>query len=166
MSNVIPSIDDFKQQIEVLVGRQLTVPATEAAEDFWKHWVSFSELISRRQLSLHVDPLFLAEHFPQHRRYNTWRGGGFLALLIGLGLVWFFWPIGSILIATGFGLYLYGNHIGSNTATTFAENIMKEATPNPASGGYAGLCANYIAGIIFIIIIILLVLYLTGNIHL
>ena len=42
----------------------------------------------------------------------------------------------------------WGGRVKFNDAKNFAENLMKEATFNPSGGGYAGLCANYIAGII------------------
>jgi len=142
------SLDDFKDQIERAFGKKLTGPANEAATDFWNHWESFEDLISQRQLSAHVDPIFLAHNFPQYRRYHTWKGGGIILLLLGLAGIWFFWPVGVALLLGGFGLRLYGNRVRFNDAKDFAEDVMKDATLNPTDAGYARLCTNYIAGII------------------
>jgi len=142
------SLDDFTGQIERTFGKKLTGPANEAATDFWNYWKSFEDLMSRRQLSARVDSLFLANNFPQYRRYHKWKGGGTIVLLLGLAVVWFFWPVGVALLLGGFGLRLYGNRVRFNDAKAFAEDIMKDATLNPTDAGYARLCANYIAGII------------------
>ena len=142
------SLDSFISQIEQTFGKKLTVPASEAAEDFWNYWEAFTELISSRQLSARVDPLFLTHNFPQYRRYHTWKGGGIVVILAGLGVVWFSWPIGIILLLIGFGLRSYGNRVRFNNAKAFAEEVMEEATLSPSNTGYARLCANYIAGII------------------
>jgi len=148
VSESAPSLNDFKSDIEDLFGQALTGPASEAAEDFWKHWESFTDLLSKRQLSVRVDPYFLARNFPQYRRYHTWKGAGIIVLLFGLAVIWFFWPAGVALFAGGIGLHLYSNRNRHNNAKSFAEDLMKEATLNPTEGGYAQLCANYIAGII------------------
>jgi hypothetical protein len=142
------SLDEFTGQMERLFGKKLTLPAARAATDFWNHWESFTDLISRRQLSVHVDPFFLAHSFPQYRTYHTWKGGGIVLLVLGLAVVWFVWPIGVALLVGGIVLRLYGNRVRFNDAKAFAEEVMKEATLSPADAGYARLCANYIAGII------------------
>ncbi|MDY6825496.1 MAG: hypothetical protein SWH68_17120 [Thermodesulfobacteriota bacterium] len=142
------SLDSFISQIEETFGKKLTVPASEAAEDFWNYWEEFTEFISNRQLSATVDPLFLAHNFPQYRRYHTWKGAGIVLILVCLGIIWFWWYIGIILLLIGFGLRSYGNRVRFNDAKDFAEEIMKEATLSAASTGYARLCANYIAGIV------------------
>jgi len=87
------SLDEFTGQIEQLFGKPLTMRAAEAARDFWNHWESFTDLISRRQLSVRVDPLVLAHNFPQYRRYHMWKGAGIILLLVGVAFVWFFWPV-------------------------------------------------------------------------
>lgn len=142
------SLDEFTSQIERLLGSQLTPPAAEAATDFWSHWKSFTQVISRRELSARVDPLFLAHNFPEFRRYHTWKGAGIIVLFLGLAIMWFYWQVGVGLVLGGIGVRLYGNRIRFNDAKAFAEDLMKEATLNPTDTGYARLCANYIAGIV------------------
>ena len=148
MSENAPSLNEFKAKIEVLFGQSLTGPASEAAEDFWKHWSSFSSLIAQRSLAVHVDALRLGMNFPQYKHYHVWKGAGKVALLLGIVSVWFLWQLGAVLIATGIGLHLWGGRLKFNDAKDFAEALMKEATLNPSDGGYARLCANYIAGTI------------------
>lgn len=142
------SLDSFIRQIEETFGKKLTVQASEAAEDFWNYWEAITELISNRQLSVRVDTLFLVHNFPQYRRYHTWKGRGIMLILAGLGVVWFWWPMGIILLLIGFGLRSYGNRVRFNDAKNFADEVMKEATLSPSNTGYARLCAYYIAGII------------------
>src|SRR5947209_5951009 len=142
------SFDNFTRQIEQTFGKKLTAPASEAAEDFWNHWESVTERIAQRQLAALVDPFFLAHNYPQYRRYHTWKGGGIMVLLAGLAVVWFSWPIGVVLLLGGFGLRSYGNRVRFNGAKAFAEEVMAGATLSSSDGGYARLCANYIAGII------------------
>jgi len=142
------SLDEFTSQIGHLFGKKLTLPAAHAATDFWNHWNSFTDLISQRQLSIHVDPFFLAHNFPQYRKYHIWKGSSIVLLALGLVVVWFVWPIGVALLVGGIVIGLYSNRVRFNDAKAFAEEVMKEATLSPTDLGYARLCANYIAKII------------------
>jgi hypothetical protein len=45
-------------------------------------------------------------------------------------------------------MYLVSKRIMNNDAKQFEEEHMKDATLDPSDGGFAKLCANYIAGII------------------
>ena len=148
MSESAPSLDEFKAKIEALFGQSLTGPASEAAKDFWANWSLFSSLIAQRSLAVHVDALRLGMNFPEYKRYHVWKGAGTIALLLGIVSVWFLWQLGSALIAVGIGLHLWGGRIKFNDAKDFAEELMKEATLNSSDGGYARLCAQYIAGTI------------------
>ena len=84
MEKNIPTIGKFKQDIEELFGKNLTVPAFQAVEDFWINWASFNTLIANRSISAHVDPRFLAHNFPQYKRYQTFKGLGIVVLIIGI----------------------------------------------------------------------------------
>lgn len=148
MKNENISLEEFTGQIECLVGQSLTPPAIQAATDFWNHWTAFTHLISQRQLVARVDPLFLAQNFPQYGRHYTWKGAGWLCVALGLLVVWFIWPIGVALFVGGIALHIFGNRVRFNGAKAFAEEVMKKATLNAADMGYARLCANYIAGVI------------------
>lgn len=148
MSKSAPSLDEFKANIEALFGQSLTGPASEAAEDFWKHWSSLSSLIAQRSLAVHVDALCLSQNFPQYKRYHVWKGAGGVAFLLGIVSVWFLWQLGAVLIVAGIGLHFWARRLQFNDAKDFAEELIKEATLNPSDGGYARLCANYIAGTI------------------
>jgi hypothetical protein len=148
MSESPPSLDEFKAKVEILCGQSLTGPASEAVEDFWTHWSSFSSLIAERSLAVHVDALSLGMNFPQYKRYSACKGAGTVALLLGIVTVWFFWRLGAVLIAAGIGLYLWCGRLKVNDAKNLADELIKEATLNSADGGYARLCANYIAGTI------------------
>lgn len=148
MRESAPSLDEFIADVEAMCGQSLTGPASEAAEDFWEHWSSFSSLIAQRSLALHVDALRLGTNFPQYKRYHAWKGAGTVVLLLGILSIWFLWQLGAALIAVGIGLHLWGGRIKFNDANDFAEELMNEATLNPSDGGYARLCANYIAGTI------------------
>jgi len=143
-----PSIDDFKKNIETLFGQSLTARASEAAEDFWNHWFSFSELIAQRSLTVNVDALQLSQIFPQYNRYHVWKGIGIIAVVLGIILALFFWKFGLVFIVAGIGLRFWGQRLKFNDAKEFAEELMKEATLNPQERGYARLCGNYIAGTI------------------
>lgn len=151
MSQHRPTLDEFKTNIETVFGQQLTGPAIDAAEDFWNNWTSFGALISARSLAVHVDALRLSWNFPEYKRYNTWRGGGIITFIVGIIGFFFSWKIGAAITAFGAGLYYWGGRVRFNDAKDFAEKLMKEATLNPSNGGYARLCANYIAGIIQIV---------------
>ena len=142
------SLEEFTGQIERLFGKSLTPPAIQATADFWNHWAAFTQLISQRQLSAHVDPLFLAHNFPQYSRYHMWKGAGLVSLVLGLLVIWFVWPIGIVLLVSGIALHMFGNRVRFNDARTFAEEVMKEATLNATDAGFARLCAHYITGII------------------
>ncbi len=151
MEKNIPTIEKFKQDIEDLFGQKLTGPASQAAEDFWINWASFSTLIANSSLSVHVDPLRLAHNFPQYKRYQTFKGLGIIVLAIGIICTFFIWKIALGIIGVGFFIFYWGNHIRYSDAKKFAEELMKEATLNPNGGGYARLCAIYISGIIQLI---------------
>lgn len=146
-----PTLDEFKANIETIFGQQLTGPAIKAAEDFWSNWTSFAALISARSLTVHVDALRFSRNFPEYKRYNTWRGAGIITFIVGIISFFFSWKIGAVITAFGAGFYYWGGRVRFNDAKNFAEKLMREATLNPSSGGYAGLCANYIAGIIQIV---------------
>ncbi len=143
-----PSLDEFKAKIEALWGRSLTGPASEAAEDFWKHWSSFHSLIAERSLAVHIDPLRLGINIPPYKRYHLYKGACTAALLLGIVVVWFIWQLGAALIAAAIGLDIWCGRLKFDDAKKLAEELIKGATLNPANGGYAKLCANYIAGTI------------------
>lgn len=140
-------LDEFKVEIETLFGQPLTKPASDAAEDFWVHWSSFTALTEQRSLALHVDPLALGRNFPQYKRYHVWKGAGKVAILLGIVVIWFLWQLGALLIVVGAGLDLWGGRIKSGDAKKFSEDLMEEAMLEPSSG-YAKVCAHYIAGTI------------------
>jgi len=146
-----PSLHEFKANIETIFGQQLNGPAQKAAEDFWNNWTSFGTLISARSLAVHVDALKLCRNFPEFKRYNSWRGAGIITFIVGIISFFFSWKIGAVITVFGVGFYYWGGRVRFNDAKNFAEKLMKEATLNPSSGGYAGLCANYIAGIIQVV---------------
>ena len=148
MTESASSLDEFKTKIEAFVGQSLSEPASEAAEDFWEHWSSFSSLIAQRSLAVHVDALRLGMNFPQYKRYHVWKGAGTIALVLGIVSVWFLWQLGAVFIAAGIGLHLWGGRVKFKDAKDFSEELMKEATLNPSESGYARLCTHYIAGTI------------------
>ncbi len=116
MERSLPSFEDFSPDIEGLFGKTMASPALEASHDFWINWNSFADLISRRQLSVHVDQLFLAHNYPQYRRYHTLKGAGLLLSVIGFVSVWFLWYAGLPLLTVGVALYYIGNCIRYNDA--------------------------------------------------
>jgi hypothetical protein len=146
-----PSLDEFRADIEAVFGQRLTGPAIRAAEDFWNNGSSFSSLISAGSLAVHVDALRLSQNFPRYRQYNVWKGGGVLTFIVGIVVFCSSWKIGVLIAALGGGFYYWGGRVKFNDAKKFADNLIREATLNPLSGGYAGLCANYIAGIVQIV---------------
>ena len=148
----IPTFEQFKITVESMMGKSLTYPAIEAVRDFHDYWHLFSEMTSHGQLSVQVDSLSLAHNYPQYRRYQIWTGGAFILVLIGLVLifVWFFWQVGLPLLIGAGVMYFVSKRIMNNDAKQFKEELMKDATLNPSDGGFAKLCANYIAGIIHI----------------
>jgi hypothetical protein len=148
----IPAFEQFMVTIEGMMGRRLTYPAVEAVRDFYDNWHSFIGLISNRQFSVQVDPFSLAHNYPQYRRYQIWTGGALILVLIGLVLIamWFFWQVGLPLLIGAMVMRLLSKRIMRNDAKQFAEELMKDATLKPSDGGFAKLCANYIAGIIHI----------------
>jgi len=141
----IPTMDEFKKSIEELVGQQLTEPARAVAEDFYANWSSFNTLLSNNSLSVQVDPLFLSLNLPEYNRYHRWKGLGNLLFILGIVVVWFHWIIGTALLLIGTGLYFWGSHIRFNDAKCFSEALINEAMFSPSEGGYAKLCAHYIA---------------------
>ena len=151
MTEKAPSLDEFKAQIETQSGQSLTKPASDAAEDFWEHWASFSALIAQHSLTVHVDALQLGMNFPQYKRYHIWKGAGTTAILLGIVSVWFLWQLGAFSIVVGIGLHLWGGRVKFNDARNLSEELMVEVTLNPSDGGYARLCAHYIAGTIQIV---------------
>ena len=148
----IPTFEQFKITVESMMGKSLTYRAIEAIRDFHNYRHSFIELTSRGQLSVQVDSSSLAHNYPQYRRYQIWTGGAFILALIGLVLifVWFFWQVGLPLLIGTVVMYLVSKRIMNNDAKQYEEELMKDATLNPFDGGFAKLCANYIAGIIHI----------------
>lgn len=148
MLESIPTIDEFKKNIEELFGQQLSEPATVAAEDFYNNWSSFSSLIENRSLAAQADALRLGLNFPEYKRYHLWKGAGKILFVFGFVIVWFYWPIGAALLAIGAGLHLWGGRVLFNDAKNFTEELMKEATLSPITGGFAKLCSHYIAGTI------------------
>jgi len=98
-----------------------------------------------------VDALRFSRNFPEYKRYKTWRGAGIITFIVAIIGFFFSWKIGAVITAFGAGFYYWSSRVRFNDAKYFAEKLMKEATLNPSSGGYAGLCANYIAGIIQIV---------------
>jgi len=151
MDKAKPSLEEFRADIEALFGQRLTGAAMRAAEDFWNNWSSFSSLISARALAVHVDALRLSQNFPRYRQYNVWKGVGILIFIVGIVVFWFSWKIGAPIAALGGGFYYWSGRVKFNYAKEFTENLIREASLNPSSRGYAGLCANYIAGIIQIV---------------
>ena len=148
MAESAPSLDEFKAQIEVLFGQPLTRPASDAAEDFREHWSSLSVLIAHRSLATRVDALALGMNFLQHKRYHIWKGAGKVAVLLGIISIWFLWQLGIFFIVVGAGLHFWGGRVKFNDAKSFSEDLMEEVTLSPSDGGYARLCAHYIAGTI------------------
>ncbi len=151
----IPAFEQFKITVETMMGmmgKSLTYQGIEAVRDFHHYWHSFIELTSHGQLSVQVDSHSLAHNYPQYRRYQIWTGGAFILALIGLVLLymWFFWQVGLPLLIGTVVMYLVSKRIMNNDARQFEEELMKDATLNPSDGGFAKLCANYIAGIIHI----------------
>ncbi len=148
MSDNIPTADEFKKNIETIFGQQLTTSAATAAEDFHHNWSSFRLLIANHSLSVQVDPLQLGLNFPEYKRYHIWKGFGKLLFILATVTIWLNWVIGAALITIGIVLHFWGGRIQFNDAANFAEEVMKEATLSPYKGGFAKLCAHYIAGTI------------------
>jgi hypothetical protein len=143
-----PSLDEFKAQMEALFGQSLNRPASDAAEDFWEHWSSFSTLIRQRSLTVNVDALRLGMNLTQYQRYRIWKGLGIIAILFGIISVWFHWQLGVSFIVVGTGLHMWGGRVKFDDCKNFSEDLMEEATLNPSGGGYGRLCVHYIAGTI------------------
>lgn len=143
-----PTFDDFKDQLERLFGQVLTSQAQDAATDFWDCWDSFQLEVARRGLSIRVDALRLGMNFPEFKRYHIWKGTGTVLLIVGVVVVWFFWPVGLILLLSGIGSHAIGNWRRFHDAKKFSEELMKQATLHDKEGGFASLCANYITGTI------------------
>ena len=148
MSENPPTLDNFKKQMETLLGQSLTNRASQATEDFWEHWSSFSSLIDERSLLVNVDALWLGMNCPQYKRYQAWRGAGIVVILIGIVAVWFLWQLGVFFIAAGAGLYFWGGRVRIRDARRFSEELMEQAALNPSNNGYAKLCAHYVSGTI------------------
>ncbi|HPC36037.1 MAG TPA: WG repeat-containing protein [Candidatus Marinimicrobia bacterium] len=140
--------EDFIKQVEMEFNEPITVYAREAVVDFWNHWTMFSESISKRLLSLHIDNLAFIDNFPQYKKENVWKKIGLIIILMGLITLLFNGIIGIILILTGIGIRYYNNYYLIKKMKAYAKDLMKDATLNPAKGGYSRLCANYIVGLV------------------
>lgn len=143
-----PTIQEFKEQIETTFGKPLNQQSTEAAEDFWEHWDSFSSHISNGRFNILVDQLFLGYNFPEHKRYHPYKGAGKILFLLGIGFMFFIWKIGLALIISGILVHLYGHHIKLKDGQLYYDEMMADIVISPNDRGYAKLCAHYICGII------------------
>ena len=148
MSENLPTLDIFKTQMETLLGQSLTDRASQAAEDFWEHWSSFSSLIGERSLVVNVDMLRLGMNFPQYKRYHIWKGAGKVLILLGIVAAWLFWQLGVFFIVAGVGLHFWGGRVRIRDAQKFSEELIEQATLHPSDGGSAKLCAHYVSGTI------------------
>lgn len=148
MTSQRPSFDEFKSDLERLLGQALSAQSVAVAQDFWGNLDIFENLIASQSLAVHVDTLRLSMILPQYGRYHAWKGGGIVLTIIGIVLVWLLWQLGAALILFGAGTYLYGKYIRFNDAKEFGENLMKEATLRPYKGGFSSLCSHYLVGTI------------------
>jgi hypothetical protein len=148
----IPTFHQFKITVESALGQSLTYPAVEAVRDFHDSWNSFIELIANGQLSVRVEPFLLARSYPQYQRYQIWTAGGIFLALISLVLIfaWFFWQAGLPLLIVAAVMYWVSKRIMHRDVKQFKAELMKNAALKPAAGGFAGLCANYVSGVIHV----------------
>jgi len=148
MSDIVPSLEEFKSDIELQLGYPLTDSVAEAVEDFWKNWSLFDSIIAEHLLSIKVDVPSLAESRPDFSHYLWWSGAGTAGVIIGLVMVWFFGQAGIALIVLGLCLHVYGNRVRLKDVKRFAEELIQVVVQNRAGGGYAKLCSHYISGIV------------------
>jgi hypothetical protein len=148
MSSQKPSLQKFQEQIEAAFGQPLTSTASLAAEDFWRNWSAFLERISNDSITLNPDMLFLSRNFPEYGRYHIWKGLTITSLLIGAVLLFFYWPVGVILLLLSVGCYFFSKYKKVADGKRFIKGLRKELIQNPLSKGMAKLCAHYIAGTI------------------
>lgn len=143
-----PSLKTFQEQIEAVVGQPLTPAADLAAEDFWRNWSAIFEGIANDSIILNPDMIFLSRNFPEYGRYHIWKGLALIAFLVGIVLLFFYWPAGVILLLVGVGCNFYSKFKKVADGKKFIEELRKEVIQNLLSKGVAKLCAHYIAGTI------------------
>lgn len=148
MSSIKPSLENFYEQIEKLFQQTLTKPARDAAEDFWNKWQELLDGISNNNIRINVDMLMLFKKFPEHTKYNQWKGFGILTTVVGIVLFFIHLFSGSIVFLLGVGLFYYSRKVKLNDGQTFQEKMKKNVIENANDNGMADLCAQYIAGTI------------------
>lgn len=144
----IPSLAEFKSDVESNLGYPLTEEAIAAIEDFWKNWTLFNSLIEKGALSIKVNVESLGEKYPSFSRYLRWTGSGTAGVIAGIITIFFHWQGGLALIILGLALHFWGSRVKFRGARNFTEEIIKAIVQHPAEGGYAILCSHYISGIL------------------
>ncbi len=103
----------------------------------------------RNTQELGVDSLFLGKMLPKYKKYQVWRGGGQIVILLGVISLLFNIVIGFALLGIGFCVYMIGQHyIRYRDSKQFADEVLAFAKSDSVKSGFAELCGFYIAGIV------------------
>ena len=123
MSEGKPPVQKFQETISEVFGQPLTNQAEKASQDFCDHWNEILSSISDNSMRINVDMLFLSKNFPEHGRYNVWKGLSIIVLVVGLIFFIFSWKFAVATLIVGFVLLFYGNAVKSRGGQRFVEEL-------------------------------------------
>lgn len=146
MSSKKPSLSKFQQQLESVFGQPLTSDARLVSEDFWRNWGEFHKGIFDGSICINVDILSLSRSFPEYGKYKIWGGLSIVCFFVGIIMIFFFWPVGVVLLLGGIGFKQLGKYIRISNGKKFVTGLKKEIIEISELEGMANLCAHYIAG--------------------
>lgn len=142
------SLIEFIERLQELLGQPLNDRAALVADDFFRHMDAIRAGITSGEIRIGVDMLFLSLNFPEYKRYQAWKGIGWLLLPVALIVFFFSWKISVLIIAASLLFFALGSYKRHSDGRSFQVELVEGASNEGSPDGMAKICAHYIAGTI------------------
>jgi hypothetical protein len=146
--NVIPAWDRFRSLVEKHFEGKLTERAEIASRDFWLHYENIHNGLCNDEITITIDPLFLANKHPEYgQSYHASRGWGIFLFVLGfifiVSLPQVFW---FGMAWTVLGIIIFST--AKDYSKEFSDELWEGLMWINSDKGMADLAANYIFGVV------------------
>jgi hypothetical protein len=139
------SLIEFIERLQELLGQPLNDRASFTAEDFFRHMDAIRAGINSGEIRIGVDMLYLSLNFPEYKRYQAWKGVGWILLPVALIVLLFSWKISAFIIGISLFFFAFGSYKRHSDGRSFQIELV-EGAKEGGLDGMAKICAHYIAG--------------------
>jgi len=140
------TFDQFKDILSEIFGQPLNPESEGVARDFWANMEPIAQGVVSGTIRVRVDLLALARVMPQYKSYQTWKGLGCMAFLVGAAAFLFSWKLGMAMLVGSAVASAMADRQRRISGREFVSGIQGEIKAGRTARGAGRLCAHYIAG--------------------